>query len=64
MKVAALVYFEEGTTVKQAETIIRETQLQLGEVVFPLDSCTGARIDRAVVREYHPDHGEPVWYIP
>jgi hypothetical protein len=64
MAVAALVYFEDGTTVSQAKAVLRDLKDTLDNHQHPLDECDGAAIDHAIINEYDPQYGGPVWYIP
>ena len=61
MRVAALVYFEDGTTAARAKTLLSDLKDQLDDHPEPYD---GAAIEYAVVNEYDPAIGAPVWYIP
>ncbi len=49
--VASLIFFADGVTKEQAEKAIQKLVNQ-GLVVS------------ATTREYNPQYGEPVWYIP
>ena len=61
-KVAALVYFEEGTTTAKAQQALTKLKDQLD--MHEMKGCEETAIDYAVVNEYDPAKGGPVWYCP
>jgi len=63
-KVAALVYFEEGTTLagaKKALGFLKDALERDIVIPHPEKPC---QLDHAIVNEYDPEMGGPVWYIP
>lgn len=66
MKTAALIYFNDGTTMAQARAVIQavQKQLQRGEFQSRRRAVNHCRIEHVTVDEYDPDIGGPVWYIP
>lgn len=54
--VASLIYFPEGITKEEAEEYIRRLNKALEK---ELGTGVGA-----ITKEYDPDWGSPVWYIP
>ena len=63
-RVAALVYFEDGTTLEQAATVLREMKTTLDNHEHANESLRGCAVENAVVNEYDSEIGSPVWYIP
>jgi hypothetical protein len=56
--VAALVYFEPGTTAEDVKQLLEILKQRIEE------KGKGPFIDHAIVNEYDPQYGSPVWYIP
>lgn len=50
-KVAALIFFKEGVDIERVQAWIAKLE-------------EAGHTEGATVREYNPEIGEPVWYIP
>ena len=53
VRVGAVIEFSEGTTKEAIE-----------DVLICLGQCGLLKFDSAIVREFNPEWGHPVWYIP
>ena len=50
-QVASLIYFKDGVEKERVEKWIKKLMEQ-------------GHVSSHVTREYNPEHGDPVWYIP
>ena len=62
--VAAIVYFEHGTTTAEAKAILSDLKTKLDDPKTADPKYNGATIDHGIVNEYDDQYGSPVWYIP
>lgn len=58
IKVAAIIYFEDGTTLNDAKKVLMDLKKKLD------NERKGVHIDHGIVDQYDPECGAPVWYIP
>ena len=57
-RVAAIIYFRSESNLEDVQKVITKLSKQLD------NNDSGPQINSAIVREYDPEWGHPVWYVP